>query len=169
MKKPTTTDAKRLLSHYGADAAMIVIANVKEGDVAGASAGSTKALCDTFVHHLDAAVDLLEDVGLEDDFVSLSVLVDGEVLGWYANRTGRPDVSRAQVRAFLAGVLEAALQDLRVDYEGRPTFDVNRCRVCGCTDDDCSGCFMRTGEPCHWVEDDLCSACAGRGEGPCSK
>ncbi len=33
------------------------------------------------------------------------------------------------------------------------------CRVCGCTDDDCSGCVERTGEPCYWIEDDLCSAC----------
>ncbi len=34
------------------------------------------------------------------------------------------------------------------------------CRVCGCTDDDCSGCVERTDAPCHWVETDLCSACA---------
>ncbi len=34
------------------------------------------------------------------------------------------------------------------------------CRVCGCTDHDCSQCAERTGEPCHWVEPDLCSACA---------
>ncbi len=34
------------------------------------------------------------------------------------------------------------------------------CRVCGCIDTDCSGCFDRTGEPCYWVEPDLCSACA---------
>lgn len=37
--------------------------------------------------------------------------------------------------------------------------DVRRCRVCGCTDDDCSQCIERTGEPCSWVEWDLCSAC----------
>lgn len=37
--------------------------------------------------------------------------------------------------------------------------DEKVCRVCGCTDfDPCE-----TGEgPCHWIEDDLCSAC---GEG----
>jgi hypothetical protein len=35
------------------------------------------------------------------------------------------------------------------------------CRVCGCTDDDCSECIERTGEPCSWVEPDLCSACVG--------
>ena len=33
------------------------------------------------------------------------------------------------------------------------------CRVCGCTEADCSGCVARTGSPCHWVEADLCSAC----------
>lgn len=38
-----------------------------------------------------------------------------------------------------------------------PPYDV--CRGCGCWDGDCSGCIERTGEPCHWVEDDLCSAC----------
>lgn len=36
---------------------------------------------------------------------------------------------------------------------------VRRCRVCGCTDDDCRQCIEKTGEPCHWVEKDLCSAC----------
>lgn len=34
-----------------------------------------------------------------------------------------------------------------------------RCRVCGCTDDDCRQCVEKTGEPCRWVEADLCSAC----------
>ena len=37
---------------------------------------------------------------------------------------------------------------------------VRACCVCGCTDDDCSGCVGRTGEPCHWVGANLCSACA---------
>ena len=37
---------------------------------------------------------------------------------------------------------------------------VRRCRVCLCTDMDCSGCIQRTGKPCHWVSEDLCSACA---------
>ncbi len=35
-----------------------------------------------------------------------------------------------------------------------------KCRVCGCTEDDCSKCIKLTGHPCHWVEEDLCSACA---------
>lgn len=39
------------------------------------------------------------------------------------------------------------------------------CRVCGCTDGDCSGCIERTGWPCSWVVDleteagPICSAC----------
>ena len=41
-----------------------------------------------------------------------------------------------------------------------PLANVRRCRVCGCTDDDCRQCIEKTGEPCHWVEEDLCSACA---------
>lgn len=33
------------------------------------------------------------------------------------------------------------------------------CRVCGCTEVDCLQCIARTGGPCHWVAEDLCSAC----------
>lgn len=33
------------------------------------------------------------------------------------------------------------------------------CRECGCTEYDCSQCIEATGRPCHWVEQDLCSAC----------
>lgn len=35
------------------------------------------------------------------------------------------------------------------------------CRVCGCTDEDCSKCIEKTGHPCSWLEPDLCSACIG--------
>lgn len=38
-------------------------------------------------------------------------------------------------------------------------FDVRKCRLCGCTDNDCRQCIKKTGQPCHWVEIDLCSAC----------
>lgn len=37
---------------------------------------------------------------------------------------------------------------------------VRHCTVCGCSDVDCSGCIQRTGAPCFWVLDQLCSACA---------
>ena len=41
-----------------------------------------------------------------------------------------------------------------------------RCRVCGCTEYDCSQCVAKTGSPCYWVEYDLCSACAPLGTEP---
>lgn len=28
---------------------------------------------------------------------------------------------------------------------------IRSCRVCGCTDDDCSVCIARVGGPCWWV------------------
>lgn len=34
-----------------------------------------------------------------------------------------------------------------------------KCRICGCTEDDCTQCIIKTGQPCWWVEKDLCSAC----------
>lgn len=37
---------------------------------------------------------------------------------------------------------------------------MSACRVCRCTEQDCRGCIARTGEPCSWVEPDLCSACS---------
>ena len=43
--------------------------------------------------------------------------------------------------------------------ERAPPDDEAVCRKCGCFDSDCSGCVERTGEPCYWVEPDLCSAC----------
>jgi ParB/RepB/Spo0J family partition protein len=36
---------------------------------------------------------------------------------------------------------------------------VRTCRKCGCTEDDCSQCIEKTGRPCHWIAEDLCSAC----------
>lgn len=34
------------------------------------------------------------------------------------------------------------------------------CRVCGCTQKDCSQCIESQGKPCYWVKDDLCSRCS---------
>lgn len=38
---------------------------------------------------------------------------------------------------------------------------IRSCSMCGCTDDDCRQCIEKTGQPCHWVAEDLCSACDG--------
>lgn len=37
---------------------------------------------------------------------------------------------------------------------------IKTCKKCGCTDEDCSGCIEKTGFPCYWVSNELCSACA---------
>ena len=55
-----------------------------------------------------------------------------------------------------AGTLQLLAQALRSDLICEPP---RRCRVCGCTDDDCSQCIKVTGHSCHWVEPDLCSRC----------
>lgn len=34
-----------------------------------------------------------------------------------------------------------------------------RCKNCGCTESDSSQCIAKTGEPCHWIGPELCSAC----------
>lgn len=47
----------------------------------------------------------------------------------------------------------------RTHFRGHAKPHARQCRVCGCTDSDCSGCVARTGAPCHWVRNDLCSAC----------
>lgn len=60
--------------------------------------------------------------------------------------------------AVLALSLDEVVMHLR-HHLGAPSNAVRRCRKCGCTDDDCGGCVIRTGEPCTWVEADLCSAC----------
>jgi hypothetical protein len=36
---------------------------------------------------------------------------------------------------------------------------LTKCRVCGCTELDCTQCIEKDGHPCHWVQDDLCSSC----------
>ncbi|MEN6425199.1 MAG: ParB N-terminal domain-containing protein, partial [Phycisphaerales bacterium] len=59
---------------------------------------------------------------------------------------------------------EAELAEVTAAPEGKTT-GPGVCRVCGCTDDDCSQCVEATGEPCTWVEADLCSRCAAQQSG----
>lgn len=39
---------------------------------------------------------------------------------------------------------------------------MNECLICGCTDNNCSQCVEKTGEPCYWIDNNknLCSACS---------
>jgi hypothetical protein len=62
----------------------------------------------------------------------------------------------------LAEQLGEVADDLRTHYIAHSIAPGDRtCRVCKCTDDDCSQCVEKTGAPCHWIEADLCSACVG--------
>lgn len=42
--------------------------------------------------------------------------------------------------------------------------EIRSCRICGCTNWDCRQCIEKTGEPCSWIEEDLCSACENEPE-----
>jgi hypothetical protein len=88
--------------------------------------------------------------------------------------TGAPEETAIDIRLGLAGL---GIKDREIDSltlkEVRdvarvlnvPAEDLGgillerRCRACGCTDDDCHQCIERTGTACHWIEEDLCSAC----------
>ena len=64
---------------------------------------------------------------------------------------------------------EAAAEALEPKKKKAPvkkkkTAGERKCRVCGCTENDCRQCIEKTGSPCHWVEDDLCSACVAEAE-----
>jgi len=81
--------------------------------------------------------------------------------------------SRKTAEAFARTLIEQFSGDARAllelgwnpDLDTPPAsfVDHQRCRVCGCTDDDCTRCYERTGEECYWVEPDLCSACVPGG------
>ena len=65
-------------------------------------------------------------------------------------------------RTFIAGA-RSGLQFMSEDRLLRAA-GVRTCRVCSCTDLDCRQCFQKTGQPCRWVELDLCSACEDAAE-----
>lgn len=63
---------------------------------------------------------------------------------------------------FVQNCTALELQELSLVLDSemqRRSQQVQMCRVCACSDYDCSQCIQRTGEPCYWVEPDLCSAC----------
>ena len=66
---------------------------------------------------------------------------------------------KAYGEKYLAAAADAGVE-LLAPKKRAVAEDVRRCRVCGCTDADCSECIEATGEPCYWVEEDLCSRCA---------
>jgi hypothetical protein len=60
---------------------------------------------------------------------------------------------RPEVREVLPAAIRRAMAEINGELA---------CRVCGCTERDCTECVDATGDACHWVdgEDDLCSRCA---------
>lgn len=68
---------------------------------------------------------------------------------------------RDEAAGVFCEALDNAITELRRGMSDLSVSEM-RCRVCGCTDDDCRGCIERTGKPCYWIAANLCSACAGR-------
>jgi hypothetical protein len=79
---------------------------------------------------------------------------------WGTPRQRKPEIVRRIVFILNYAISEAYFQNLRAQKDN-PGKAMRRCRVCGCIDHDCHQCIEKTGQPCHWVEDDLCSACQG--------
>lgn len=73
-------------------------------------------------------------------------------LGWRILRF--PATDKANARAWVRLVQEVLVALPLV---------LDQCAVCGCTEEDCSQCVEKTGEPCSWVQPGLCSACVGPG------
>jgi len=75
------------------------------------------------------------------------------------------DTLREQARRVLSGGESAEEKVAKAEAakaaDGPACVEVRRCRVCGCTDDNCAKCVAKIGMPCEWVndEEDLCSAC----------
>lgn len=89
-------------------------------------------------------------------------LLDGMPGGWPSDwdfKWWKPTPENRVRELVKAGALIAAEIDRLLARKDKKDITVRKCRECGCTDDDCSGCVAATGEPCHWVEPDLCSAC----------
>ncbi len=79
-------------------------------------------------------------------------LTDEELLYCIENEKRSSGLRKLQAEARRRG-LQTPAQEAGHE-EDEPLFDVNTCRVCGCTDDNaCLG-------GCWWVEPDLCSRCA---------
>jgi hypothetical protein len=92
-------------------------------------------------------------------------------VGELANRLINGETFGLSVSAIKA--VEAAIEKVKSDQSALPeksngkpkraskSIHRNHCWVCGCTENDCSKCIARTGQPCAWADDkkDLCSAC----------
>ena len=62
-------------------------------------------------------------------------------------------------KAEISGPILADVCEFPLDLQNAVDPDVRTCRVCGCTDKDCSKCIKIQGYACHWVAPNLCSRC----------
>lgn len=66
------------------------------------------------------------------------------------------------LKAQIGGLILADVCEFPLDLLNAVATDVKTCRVCGCTDADCSQCIKVQGYACHWVAPNLCSRCEDR-------
>ena len=124
-------------------------------------------------HFLLLNFEFLDDVpslkGIENAGKNSSFLIFLDYAGLDAEgyKTLYLDAARETVDNILKPAVKTRAPSPATGKRGRPAKGnkepaevKRRCRICGCTDDDCSQCIEKTGEACYWVEADLCSACA---------
>jgi len=95
----------------------------------------------------------------EGDFTRVKFM-SGNVNDRYWVTGGGAETLREAIRAAMTAGQSSAAPPAQRQPWMKGT--LHKCRVCGCTDDDCTGCIAKTGQPCHWVAEDLCSACQDR-------
>lgn len=64
---------------------------------------------------------------------------------------------------FLMSCSPVELMEINILIQGdffSKRMEAQTCISCGCSDWNCTQCIDKTGEPCYWAEQDLCSACA---------
>ncbi|HET6255837.1 MAG TPA: hypothetical protein VFE32_17300 [Puia sp.] len=100
--------------------------------------------------------------------------IEVAILDWAANERGADEEGSSDgiypgfTISKMAGeeIPEGTKEWIALEFDNDNLFvpAVRKCRVCGCTDDDCRQCIEKTGNACHWVEADLCSACVEEGK-----
>jgi hypothetical protein len=100
------------------------------------------------------------------NFIQLNFRASWEFPVWGNFNTGHKHMAVAYVHdscldenGYVTGEVKSAVefQGDKVIYH--PIIKGIRCKVCGCTENDCRQCIEKTGRPCYWVTADLCSAC----------
>jgi len=106
--------------------------------------------------------------------VGIDVTGAGEVLASRFNANVRENLETLGVledehlEAFHRGEISTVAEDLRGDAGDAGEEPERKCRICGCTNaaacEDPNGMGPGVPAPCHWIAEDLCSACEARAE-----